>query len=125
MSDNALTNKAFCVACAKDAAHPDAGPEAWPGVQVGALVQRLRRLNQWRRGAECPQPDPAEVGADIDAAADLLEKMAQAIVGALENNLHLADGDNCTLIDLVRVARGHLEAIPQVCAHRSESHAND
>ena len=85
--------------------HADAGGDAWPGVQVGPLVQRLRRYNEWRRGAECPQPEPAEIGVDLDAAADLLEKMAQAIVDALEANLHLADGDNCTLIDLVRVAR--------------------
>ena len=110
MTDNALTNKAFEISCATDAAHQDAGPEAWPGVQVGPLVQRLRQLSQLRRGAFCPQLAPAEIGASIDAAADLLEKMSQAMVGALENNLHLADGDNCTLIDLVRVARGPVAA---------------
>lgn len=79
---------------------------AWPGVRVDPLVMRLRRYNEWRRGAEFEQPCPVQIGADIDAAADMLETMAAAIVETLENNLHLADGDNCTLIDLVRLARG-------------------
>ena len=79
---------------------------AWPGVRVDQLVMRLRRYNEWRRGAEFEQPCPVQIGADIDAAADMLETMAAAIVETLENNLHLADGDNCTLIDLVRLARG-------------------
>lgn len=82
------------------------GADAWPGVQVGHLVMRLRRYNEWRRGAEFAQPHPKEVGADIEEAANRLEAMAGAIVAALDHNLHLADGDNCTLIDLVRVARG-------------------
>jgi hypothetical protein len=67
---------------------------------------RLRRFNEWRRGAELEQPEPAQIGADIDEAAAMLESMSRAIVDALENNLHLADGDECTLIDLVRLARG-------------------
>jgi len=82
------------------------GAAAWPGVQVAALITRLRRYNEWRRGAEFEQPEPAQIGADIDEAAVMLESMAGAIVATLENNLHLADGDDCTLIDLVRVARG-------------------
>lgn len=82
------------------------GAAAWPGVRVDPLVMRLRRYNEWRRGADFEQPEPARIGADIDAAADMLEAMAAAIVAALENNLYLADGDNCTLIDLVRLARG-------------------
>jgi hypothetical protein len=79
---------------------------AWPGVRVDPLVMRLRRYNEWRRGAEFEQPEPAQIGADIDAAADMLESMSRAIIDALENNLHLADGDDCTMIDLVRLARG-------------------
>jgi len=73
----------------------------WPGVvRVGQIVGRLRRYNEWRRGAEVEQPEPAQLGQDIDEAAKMLELMARAIVDTLENNLHLADGDNCTLIDL-------------------------
>lgn len=79
---------------------------AWPGVDVSSLVARLREFNDWRRGAEIEQPAPAQIGADIDAAADMLETMSAAIVATLENNLHLADGDNCALIDIARVARG-------------------
>lgn len=85
----------------------DAGEE-WPGVDVSDLVGRLRRFNDWRRGAEIKQPQPKEIGEDLEEAADRLEAMAGAIVAALENNLHLADGDNCTLIDLVRVARANI-----------------
>ena len=82
------------------------GAAAWPGVRVDQLVMRLRRLNEWRRGGDVEQPDPHEVGSDLDNAADMLERMAAAIVETLESNLHLADGDNCTLIGLVRIARG-------------------
>lgn len=45
-----------------------------PAIQIAA---RLRRYNEWRRGADIPQPSPSEIGADIDAAASLLE-----IIGA-------------------------------------------
>ena len=82
------------------------GAAVWPGVRVDPLVRRLRRFNEWRRGAEFEQPEPAQIGADIDEAAEMLEAMSRAIVDALETNLHLADGDECTLIDLVRLARG-------------------
>jgi len=81
-------------------------PDTWPTLDIAPLVKRLRRYNEWRRGADFAQPSPSEIGTDIDAAADLLEKMAQAIIDTLDNNLHLADGDDCTLIDLVRLACG-------------------
>lgn len=74
-------------------------------VDVALLIMRLRRYNEWRRGAEFEQPKPAQIGADIDAAAEMLEIMARAIISTLENNLYLADGDDCTLIDLVRLVR--------------------
>jgi len=82
------------------------GSTTWLGVRVDQLAARLRRYNEWRRGAEFEHPEPAQIGADIDEAVALLESMAGAIVATLENNLHLADGDDCTLIDLVRVVRG-------------------
>lgn len=41
------------------------------------LAARLRRLNEWRRGAEIEQPRPQQIGEDIDAAAALIEQMAQ------------------------------------------------
>lgn len=82
------------------------GAASWPGVRVDPLVTRLRQYNEWRRGAEFEQPEPAQIGADIDEAAEMLEAMSRAIVDVLENNRHLADGDDCTLIDLVRMARG-------------------
>lgn len=45
-----------------------------PAKQIAA---RLRRYNEWRRGADIPQPSPSEIGEDIDAAAYILE-----VVGA-------------------------------------------
>jgi hypothetical protein len=32
--------------------------------------------------------------------------MSSAIEATLDKNMHLADGDNCSLIDIARVARG-------------------
>jgi len=83
------------------------GADAWSGLRVAHLVERLRRYNEWRRGAEFEPPKPAQIGMTIDEAAEMLEAMARAIVDTLENNLHLADGDNCTLINLVRVMGRH------------------
>jgi len=81
-------------------------PNPWPGRQVAPLIARLRFYNEWRRGGEMEQPSPTSLGVDLDDAAALLEAMAAAIAATLEDNLHLADGDDCTLIDLVRLARG-------------------
>lgn len=41
---------------------------------VAGLIERLRRYNDWRRGAEVNQPSPASIGADIDAAIALLRR---------------------------------------------------
>jgi len=43
-------------------------------VGVQRLVMRLRRYNDWRRGADFEQPEPTEIGRDIDKAADVLER---------------------------------------------------
>jgi len=43
--------------------------------RLEALVRRLRRYNEWRRGADFEQPEPTGIGADIDAAIELLELM--------------------------------------------------
>ena len=48
-----------------------------PAKQIAA---RLRRYNEWRRGADIPQPGPSEIGADIDAAADALDDLAALVV---------------------------------------------
>jgi hypothetical protein len=37
------------------------------------ISARLRKYNEWRRGADGPQPNPKEVGELIDSAADRLE----------------------------------------------------
>ncbi len=48
-------------------------------VAVDPRVMRLRRYNEWRRGADFEQPEPAEIGNDIDAAADELERMSKLL----------------------------------------------
>ena len=37
------------------------------------LIKNLRLYNQWRRGANIPQPNPREIGEWISEAADRLE----------------------------------------------------
>lgn len=77
----------------------------WDGVQVEQLVLRLHQYNKWRRGDDSiEQPHPKQIGEDIDLSIELLEKMSDAIISTLNNNLHLADGDNCTLIELKKLA---------------------
>lgn len=66
------------------------------------LVRRLRLYNEWRRGAEIDQPSAHDVGKDIDAAADMLESMSEAIKKTVSENLHLADGESCTLRHLLK-----------------------
>ena len=44
---------------------------------IDGLVARLRRYNEWRRGADTEQLHPREIGEDIDAACDALEAMMQ------------------------------------------------
>ena len=36
---------------------------------------RLRRYNEWRRGADFEQPEPAAIGQDIDAAIAAIEQL--------------------------------------------------
>jgi hypothetical protein len=73
---------------------------------VTNLISRLRLYNEWRRGSDdIKMPNPKEIGSDIDDACDMLEAMSDAIDRTLSDNAHLADGDNCTLIDLVRLTR--------------------
>lgn len=79
----------------------------WTGITVKPLVLRLKKYNKWRRGAEISQPDLTQLGKDIDIAIELLNKMSMAIELTLGNNLHLADGDDCTLIELVNVAKNN------------------
>lgn len=72
---------------------------------VDPIVARLRRYNEWRRGADFDHPDPATIGKDIDAAIDLLVGMRDAIRATLDENMHLADGIDCTLHHLVVISR--------------------
>lgn len=45
---------------------------------ISALVERLRYFNAWRRGADGDQPDPAQIGRDIDVAVAILSRQAIA-----------------------------------------------
>lgn len=37
------------------------------------LIERLEYYNKWRRGADTEQPDPKQLGRDIDMAIKLLK----------------------------------------------------
>lgn len=55
-------------------------------VAVDPLVMRLRRYNEWRRGADFEQPEPAEIGRDIDeaiAAIEQLDELRTAVIASL------------------------------------------
>lgn len=49
-------------------------------------VMRLRRFNEWRRGADFEQPDPKEIGYDIDFATDKLEQILNICTTRHETN---------------------------------------
>ena len=38
------------------------------------LIHRLQYYNEWRRGADTEMPPPKQIGADIDAAVEVLRK---------------------------------------------------
>ena len=39
---------------------------------------KLRQFNDWRRGADIPQPDPREISEAIDAAVEMIERLEAA-----------------------------------------------
>ena len=43
---------------------------------------------------------------DLLAANKEIERLKQAILTTLDNNRHLADGEDCTLIELKRAMKG-------------------
>ena len=47
------------------------------------IIKRLRAYNEWRRGGNGEQPDPAEIGRDIDEVIELLEDLAGINAGGL------------------------------------------
>ena len=54
------------------------------------LPVRLREFNRWRRGDETlEQPNPADIGATIDEAADRLEELERELAAerALSNEM--------------------------------------
>ena len=75
----------------------------------------LRQFNEWRRVDEdIPQFDPREIGAVIDAAVEMIERMD----GALESLLIRCDDSDSAMYgtlstsfvrDTVRIARGEQE----------------
>ncbi len=83
-------------------------------------VEILRQYNRWRRGDDTmPQPDPEQIGKAIDSACDEIERLKDNVAllrtqrdylmssvrRTLEENGHLADGDNCTLLVLKRAVK--------------------
>jgi len=81
------------------------------------IIYTLTEFNRYRRGKYKTYRDfelttgvtPKKIGAAIDSAVQVIKdlkkenlKLKQAIADTLEENRHLADGDNCTLIRLKR-----------------------
>ena len=62
----------------------------------------LRQFNEWRRGNEdIPQPDPREIGAAIDAAVEMIERLEQ--IEAAAQNLVKMKGRHNTEIAYQRL----------------------
>jgi hypothetical protein len=61
------------------------------------VIDALTYYNTWRRGAEIEMPEPKNVGQAIDAAINIIESLLSASIDTLTSNLHLCDGDICTL----------------------------
>lgn len=68
-------------------------------------VLSLREFNRWRRGdSSLPMPDPKKIGDSLESACAAIEKLDAEILSlracvrlTIMENLHLADGENCTL----------------------------
>lgn len=54
---------------------------------ITELIERLRYFNDWRRGADGEQPNPAQIGRDIDAAVAILSRQDGA-TDPLSQNLN-------------------------------------
>ena len=48
---------------------------------VEQAISILRTHNLWRRGADMPLGDPAEIGRAIDVLVDLAERLIEAAKG--------------------------------------------
>ncbi len=76
---------------------------------AAACVELLCQFNEWRRwdgeiDEEGPvMPHPKSIWLAIDMAIELIEQHGELLVAieqTLDENGHLADGENCTLIVL-------------------------
>ena len=43
------------------------------------LIERLSAFNEWRRGAEMPQPSPEDIGKWLEWACCVLDEQAKAL----------------------------------------------
>ena len=62
---------------------------------------KLRQFNDWRRGADIPQPDPREISEAIDAAIEMIERLEQ--IEAAAQNLVKMKGRHNTEIAYQRL----------------------
>lgn len=66
-------------------------------------IKIVRDHNKWRRGKIMPMVDVKTLGIAIDEVCNMAEKyiaLHSAAIETLNENAHLADGDNCTLLKL-------------------------
>ncbi len=73
--------------------------------EIKQTISTLRSFNRWRTGgADKKQPDSSLITKALSDATATLERMDDAIRETLEENRHLADGENCTLWRLKQVS---------------------
>ncbi|MDY0136384.1 MAG: DUF6378 domain-containing protein [Thiomicrospira sp.] len=88
--------------------HQDSAEDciAYAALKAEAIAQQYKTYRDFELTTGVT---PKKIGAAIDSAVQVIKdlkkenlKLKQAIADTLEENRHLADGDNCTLIRLKR-----------------------
>jgi hypothetical protein len=66
------------------------------------IKQMIEKDQQQSPAQSCHCPNCESQGKEIQALKSTNDRLLQAITKTVQENLHLADGDNCTLLHLVR-----------------------
>jgi hypothetical protein len=90
---------------------------------MNETIEYLRKYNEWRRGADTEQPDPKELGEQIDAAISALvilererDEAREMVEKFTEQGLTLMDSNR-----ILKREREEWKQIAQLRAHKAEA----